>query len=105
MKITKSQLRLIIKEELKGALNEVTDSEKWSTITMGARVPFSEWEMLSGGGRMKRLAKVLENPAIRQEFEETYNAIKDIERDDPKNVYKKGKSIAMSFLEELRGAI
>ena len=105
MKLTKTQLKRIIKEELEGMLTEETDSQKWSTITMGARIQFPEWEMLSGGGRMKRLAKVLENPAIRQEFEETYNAIKDIERDDPKNVYKKGKSIAMSFLEELRGAI
>ena len=44
MKITKAQLKQIIKEELEGMLAEPTDSEKWSTITMGARVPFSEWE-------------------------------------------------------------
>ena len=111
MKITKAQLKQIIKEELKGTLNEVTDSEKWSTITMGARVQFPEWEMFSGGGRMKRLAKALEDPTnrqgktIRQEFEETYSAIKDIERADTRDVYKKGKSITMSFLEKLRGAI
>jgi hypothetical protein len=105
MKITKAQLKQIIKEELE-AVNEVTDDRKWATITMGARIPFEDprWRRLSGGGKMRRLAKALENPEIRQEFEETYNAIKDIERAQY-DVYQKGKSIVMSFFEKLKGAI
>jgi hypothetical protein len=105
MKLTKTQLKHIIKEELEGMLTETTDSEKWSTITMGARVPFPEWEMLSGGGRLKRLGTALENSEIRAAFDETYEKIKHIEDIDPKDVYKKGKLIAMSFLGKLRGTI
>ena len=93
-----SVLKKLIKEELEGILTEETDSQKWSTITMGAKIQFPEWEMLSGGGRMERLAKVLENPAIRIAFEDTYEKMKDIN-------YKEGKPIAMSFFEKLRGAI
>ena len=93
-----SVLKKLIKEELEGILTEETDSQKWSTITMGARIQFPEWEMLSGGGRMERLAKVLENPAIRIAFEDTYEKMKDIN-------YKEGEPIAMSFFEKLRGAI
>jgi hypothetical protein len=98
MKLTKSQLKRIIKEELEGMLTEETDSQKWSTITMGARIQFPEWEMLSGGGRMKRLSVALENPAIRTAFEDTYEKMKDIN-------YKEGEPIAMSFFEKLRGVI
>jgi len=105
MKLTKSQLRKIIKEELEGMLTEPTNSEKWSTITMGARVPFPEWELLSGGGRMSRLNTALKDTKIKTAFDETYEKIKHIEDTDPKDVYKKGKLIAMSFLGKLRGKL
>jgi len=98
MKLTKKQLKRIIKEELEGMLTEETDSKKWAEITMGRRIEFPEWERLSGGGRMKRLSVALENPAIRTAFEDTYEKMKGLN-------YKEGKPIAMSFFEKLRGAI
>ena len=98
MKLTKRQLKRIIKEELEGMLTEETDSKKWAEITMGRRIEFPEWERLSGGGRMKRLSVALENPAIRTAFEDTYEKMKGLN-------YKEGKPIAMSFFEKLRGAI
>jgi len=98
MKITKARLKEIIKEELEGMLVEETDSKKWAVITMGQRIEFPEWEMLSGGGRMKRLSAALENEEIRSAFEETYEKMKGLN-------YKEGKPIAMSFFKKLRGVI
>jgi len=65
---------------------------------MGQRIEFPEWEMLSGGGRMKRLSAALENEEIRSAFEETYEKMKGLN-------YKEGKPIAMSFFKKLRGVI
>lgn len=98
MKITKRKLRQLIKEELDRKSEEVADSKKWATITMGARISFPEWEMLSGGGRMKKLSAALKNEKIRSAFEEAYSNIKG-------KTYREGKPIALSFFEKLRGVI
>ena len=103
MKITKTQLKQLIKEELEGVLNEVpTDSEKWATITMGARVGFPEWEMLSGYGKLERLEVALENPEVRDAFEEAYTKINNLPLESE---YSEGKPIALDFFEKLRGVL
>jgi hypothetical protein len=100
MKITKSQLKQIIKEELEGMLAKPTDSKKWSTITMGAKVQFPEWEMLSGEGRMERLKTALENKGLRAAFDEAYEKINNLPLESE---YSEGKPIALDFFEKLRG--
>jgi len=99
MKITKSKLRQIIKEELEAISDEPSDLEKWATITMGRRLEYPEWEMLSNEVWPDRLKNVLRKPDPRRAFDEAYEAIKDLPREAE---FKLGKPIALEFFEILR---
>ena len=148
MKITKRQLRRIIKEELSRALKEQGASPpRWSTggedpwqptstrwtgmpsrgygdtdlyadpnpppvetsihqdfadLQMGMRNPYTPWEMLSGGGRQRRLeAALTNNPGLEERLRKAANDI----RAPGARSHGDLKAIGNAFFEELSAAI
>jgi len=131
MKITKTRLTQIIKEELArlteadwdhppepaGSLGGYGDStdlygepagsetsihQDFSDLQMGMRNPYTPWEMLSGGGRQRRLeAALTNNPGLEEKLRKAANDI----RAPGARTHRDLKAIGNAFFEELSVAI
>jgi hypothetical protein len=133
MKITKTRLTQIIKEELArlteahwdhppepaGSLGGYGDSDDiyadpnpppvetsihqdFADLQMGMRNPYTPWEMLSGGGRQRRLeAALTNNPGLEERLRKAANDI----RAPGAQSHGDLKAIGNAFFEELSVAI
>ena len=81
---------------------ETSIHQDFSDLQMGMRNPYTPWEMLSGGGRKRRLeAALANNPELEEKLRKAANDI----RAPGVRTHRDLKAIGNAFFEELSAAI